>query len=305
MFSVIKNYKYFFIFSGVLVAGSLVLFFTWGLRVGIDFQGGTLAELEFEKMVESKDIQSELLTKGFYDVIVQSVSDKTVIIKTGLIHEGELADFKKTLIEKFGEYKELRYESIGPTISRELVHKAYWQIALVCLGILLYITYSFRKINKAAKKAKVSSWRLGLAAIIALIHDLVITVGFFVILGKFRGVEIDALFITALLTILGFSVHDTIVVFDRIRENLNLFPYKSLEVIIDHSINSTLARSINTTSTLIFVLIALALFGGSTIFNFVLALLVGVTIGTYSSIFIASPLLYVFGRHTEELLKKT
>ncbi len=178
------------------------------------------------------------------------------------------------------------------------MRKAYWQIVLVCLGILFYLAYAFRKITKDGAKTEVSPWRLGLAAIAALIHDILITVGVFVLLGKFGGVEVDSLFVTALLTILGFSVHDTIVVFDRIRENLQVYKYRSLAAIIDYSINSTLARSINTSSTLIFVLIAMLLFGGASVFYFVLALLVGVVVGTYSSIFIASPLLYLWSKKT-------
>lgn len=294
MFSVTKYYKIWFVTSVILPILALVLLFVWGLKPGIDFRGGNLSEVEFNKPENVQDIRQALQSKGFRDVVVQPVTDQKFIIKTETLDESALSNFKKTLVDKFGQYKEDRFESIGPTISKELVSKSYWQIILVCLGILLYISYAFRRISKDSKKGEISSWKLGLAAIIALIHDLLITVGVFVILGKYRGVEIDSLFVTALLTILGFSVHDTIVVFDRIRENLRKYPYKSLQTIIDHSINSTLARSINTSSTLIFVLVAMLLFGGQTIFNFVLALLVGVTTGTYSSIFIASPLLYLW-----------
>lgn len=299
MFSVTKYYKIWFVTSVILPLFALVLLFVWGLEPGIDFRGGNLSEVEFNKSENVQDIRQALLNKGFRDVVVQPVTDQKFIIKTEALDEAALGNFKKTLIDKFGQYKEDRFESIGPTISKELVSKSYWQIILVCLGILLYISYAFRRISKDSKKGEISSWKLGLAAIIALIHDLLITVGVFVILGKYRGVEIDSLFVTALLTILGFSVHDTIVVFDRIRENLRKYPYKSLQTIIDHSINSTLARSINTSSTLIFVLVAMLLFGGQTIFNFVLALLVGVTTGTYSSIFIASPLLYLWQKERQ------
>lgn len=296
MFSVTKYYKTWFVFSGTLMAASIVLLFVWGLRPGIDFRGGSLAELEFTNEVKVPEIRDELLQQDFEDVVIQSTGDKRVIIKTETLEEEEIKTFKKVLQDSFGENKEIRFETIGPTISRELSRRAYWQIALVCLGILLYVAYAFRKIGRDAKRKEVSPWRLGVAAIIALIHDILITVGFFAVLGKAQGVEVDSLFITALLTILGFSVHDTIVVFDRIRENIAAKKFATLAENIDHSINSTLARSINTSSTLIFVLIAMLLFGGPTVFHFVLALLVGVTVGTYSSIFIASPLLYVWSK---------
>lgn len=272
------------------------LVFFWGLRPGIDFRGGTLLELEFQNPVGPSDLRQELLAKGFLEVVVQPAGEKALIIKTGSLNEQEAAEFKAAIAAKFGQSSELRFESIGPTISKELVRKSYWQVILVCLGILFYVAYAFRKVRTLAKRAGLSPWRMGLAAIVALVHDITITIGLFAILGKYRGVEIDPLFITALLTILGFSVHDTIVVFDRIRETLQKHSHKSFATIIDYSVNSTLARSINTSSTLIFVLLALLLFGGETIYHFVLALLVGVTIGTYSSIFIASPLLYLWAR---------
>src|SRR3989344_1711036 len=299
MFSITKHYKIWFTFSGLLMVGSVVLLVMWGLKPGIDFKGGVLTEAAFEKSVNPQEIRQALVDARFEEVIVQPVGDQSVLIKTKPLDTDRVEEFKKTLKEKIGPYQEVQFESIGPVIGRELVRKAYWQIELVTLGIDLYITYAFRKIGKQTKKAKVSPWHLGEAAIIALIHDLLVTVGVFVVLGKFRGVEIDALFITALLTVLGFSIHDTIVVFDRIREYLRVYPYKSLQAIIDYSVNSTMARSINTSSTVIFVLISMLLFGGETIFNFVLALLVGITVGTYSSVFIASPIVYLWHRNRE------
>lgn len=299
MLKIIERSKIWFICSSLLVAVSLALLFVWGLKPGIDFKGGSLSELEFQQSVNPNELREALSQNGFAGVIVQPVSDKIALIKTEHLEQNRLQDLKTIISGKFGQNQELRFESIGPSISRELVRKAYWQIALVVSGILLYIAYAFRNTAGSSKNVKLTSWRMGLSAIVALAHDLAITVGFFVVLGKYRGVEIDSLFITALLTILGFSVHDTIVVFDRIRENLRKYPYKPLQTVIDFSVDSTLARSINTSSTLIFVLVAMLLFGGQTVFNFVLALLVGVTVGTYSSIFIASPLLYYwpkFGR---------
>lgn len=296
MLSIVSTYKIWFTIAAIMMIASLALFFTWGLKVGIDFRGGSLYEVEFADQVDPQALARELEERGISHPIVQPVTDKSVIIKTEVLDEDQKDLVRKLLTETFGTFKENRFESIGPAIGKELARKAYWQIGLVVLGILLYITYSFRQIGRQTRSVKLSAWHLGAASIIALIHDILIPVGVFVLLGRFRGVEVDALFITALLTVLGFSIHDSIVVFDRIRENLLLHPYKSFKSIIDYSINSTLARSINTSATLIFVMIAMLLFGGETVFYFVLALLVGVVAGAYSSIFIASPLLYLWAK---------
>lgn len=195
-----------------------------------------------------------------------------------------LAGLNQAVVSKY--FEELRFDSIGPTIGRELKSKAFYSIILVSLAIILYLAYTFRKISYP-----VESWKYGVSAVIALIHDILIVTGIFSVLGHFLGYQIDSLFVTALLTILGFSVHDTIVTFDRIRENLKHHEDKTFEELINDSINQTIVRSINTSMTAIYVLITIYLFGGHTIRHFVLALVLGVTFGTYSSIFIASPLL--------------
>jgi preprotein translocase subunit SecF len=209
-----------------------------------------------------------------------------LIIRTQPQEKAEHDALLALLSEKYGQITEDQFTSIGPAIGQELAQKALWQLLLVTAGIILYIAYAFRKVTRP-----VSSWRFGWAAIVALVQDLVIVVGVFALLGRFYNVEIDSLFVTALLTVLGFSVHDTIVVFDRIRENLRVRAGEPLSDIINASINQTVIRSINTSLTVIFVLTALLLFGGESIRYFVLALLVGILAGTYSSIFIASPLL--------------
>lgn len=296
MFSVTKTYKIWFTLSAILVLASLVLLFVWGLQLGIEFRGGSLVELEFEQPVVPVEIAQALEGAGYSNVLVQSSSEKIMFIKTEPLGGESLENFKKVLAGKFGPSREVRFESIGPAIGQELLRTAYLQILLVVLGIIFYIAYSFRKVATVAKDAKISSWKLGVAAIVTLLHNLIITVGLFVVLGRFKGVDVDSLFVTALLTVLGFSVHDTIVVFDRFRESLSTHRYKAMDQIIDFSVNSTLARSINTGSALIFMMIAMLFFGGETIFYFILALLVGVLIGTYSSIFIASPILYLWQR---------
>ncbi|MBI4050082.1 MAG: protein translocase subunit SecF [Candidatus Doudnabacteria bacterium] len=297
MISVTRHYKIWFSISAFFIGASIIAIALWGLAPGIDFRGGVQAELTFEREVNSQQITEELQTAGFTGVVVQPVGERGTLIKSAALDEARLAKLKDTLQTKFGGFEEISFESIGPSIGRELTTRAYWQVILVVLGIVFYIAYAFRKIGQLAQNAKIAAWHLGMATIVALIHDIIIPLGLFAILGKYRAVEVDGLFITALLTILGFSVHDTIVVFDRIRENLQKYPHKHLATLIDYSVNSTLARSINTSSTLIFVLIAMLLFGGQTIFYFVLALLVGVTFGTYSSIFIASPILYLWHRN--------
>ncbi|OGE83186.1 MAG: protein-export membrane protein SecF [Candidatus Doudnabacteria bacterium RIFCSPHIGHO2_01_FULL_49_9] len=293
MFSVIKNAKIWFLISGLLVAASIVSVSIWGLRLGIDFHGGTLREIEFAAQRSASEIRDGLDAAGFI-AQVQEVGERSVIIKTEPLTTEEQTRLTSALREKFGDFQEHRFESIGPAIGRELLNRAYWQILLVSLGIVFYVSYSFRKINANAKHFKISPWKLGFATIIALLHDLTIPLGVFAILGHFRGVELDSLFVTALLTILGFSVHDTIVVFDRIRESTLKMPEKNLSEIIDLSVLSTMTRSINTSSTLVFIMFSSLLFGGNTIFYFVLALLIGVIAGTYSSIFIASPILYLW-----------
>ncbi|KKW28748.1 MAG: Protein translocase subunit SecF [Parcubacteria group bacterium GW2011_GWA2_52_8] len=266
MFSVTKYYKVWFAFSGILLVAAIAAVAVWGLHLGIDFVGGSRAEFEFVETPEPGQVRSELAAAGIADALVQSAGENRLVIKTKNLTETEKSTVEAALLEKFGEYQEISFQNVGPTIGRELLNRAYWQIVLVVLGIVLYITYAFRKIGKQMRGGKVKAWHLGVATVIALTHDLMIPVGVFAALGHFRGVEVDSLFITALLTILGFSVHDTIVVFDRVRENLQKHPYLSIQSVIDYSVASTFARSINTSSTLMFVLTALLLFGGQSIF---------------------------------------
>ena len=188
-----------------------------------------------------------------------------------------------------GDFEEKRFESIGPTVGQELKKSAFYQLGLVSLGIILYIAYAFRKVAKP-----ITPWQFGWAAIIALLHDLLVVLGIFSLISHFKGFEIDSMFVTAMLTVLGFSIHDTIVVFDRIRENLKTHAGQSIEFVVNHSITQTLVRSLNTSLTVLFVLLAMLLFGGETIRYFVLALFIGVATGTYSSIFVASPIVVLW-----------
>lgn len=290
MLNFVKYYKFWFLVSGFLLLAGVISIAAFGLKLGIDFKGGTLTQINFSnELPEVSQIRAVLAANGASDAIIQPAGNNSVIIRTGPQEKEQHDKLLAALSEKFGGVKEEQFNSIGPVIGKELRNKAFYQLFLVALGIILYIAYAFRKVSKP-----VSSWRFGIAAIVALIHDLLIVVGVFSLLGKFLGVEVDSLFVTALLTVLGFSVHDTIVVFDRIRESLRIRAGEGFIEIINSSINQTLIRSINTSLTVIFVLTALLLFGGETIRYFVLALLIGIVAGTYSSIFIASPLLIVW-----------
>ncbi len=236
--------------------------------------------------MDSEQLKKTITEQGVEVSQIVSSGENTYIIKTKPLDSKNLTDIKKVLTEKYGNVEERSSQNVGPIIGSELKQKAIYALLFSSLAIVLYITFSFRKIPKPA-----SSLRFGIAAILALIHDILVVVGTFAILGKFLGVGIDTLFVTALLTVIGFSVHDTIVVFDRIRENLIKHTGKKFIDIANLSVIQTLGRSLNTSLTVIFVLTALLLFGGETIRWFVVALLVGIISGTYSSIFNATALL--------------
>lgn len=295
--SISKNYKKFFVLSGVFVLASLILLATFGLKPGIDFVGGSLLHVEFENPVSAPELSGVLAEAGFGDVVAQPSGDREMIIKTRVLNSEEDRPAILSLMrETFGNFEELRFDSIGPVIGKELKSKAKWQSLFVVIGILLYVAYAFRKITESKITKEVNSWRLSFAAIVALVHDVVIVMGVFALLGKFYNVEVDVLFVTALLTTLGFSVNDTIVVFDRLRENMQKQQGYSFAEIVDKSVSESVVRSLNTSFTVLFVLLALVFFGGATTFYFVIALIVGVIVGTYSSIFVASPLLLLWKR---------
>lgn len=302
MIKFVRNRKYSYALSIILLAIALVSLGLWGLKLGLDFTGGSLLQIQFEgAKAETQAIQDALSKLDLGEIKIQSAGDQDYILRFKEIDENKHQAIRTELEKAFplvkaeseGEagasvpaVKERRFESVGPVIGRELRGKAVLAIILASLMIILYLAYAFRKVSKP-----VVSWKYGIAAIIALIHDLLIVTGLFSALGHFFNIEVDSLFITALLTILGFSVHDTIVVFDRIRENLSKHYSNDFEETFDHSINQTLTRSINTSLTTLLVLATMYIFGGRSIANFVLALIVGIVIGTYSSIFVASPIL--------------
>ncbi|OGE68727.1 protein-export membrane protein SecF, partial [Candidatus Daviesbacteria bacterium RIFCSPLOWO2_02_FULL_38_18] len=247
------KYKlWYFLFSlALIIPGSYVLL-TSGLKLGIDFTGGSLLEYRFEKQIALDDLKQ-------YGQITPTLSN-TYIIRSQPKTKEEVGKIKKELETKFGKIEERRQEFVGPVIGRELSQKAFYALTIASLAIVLYIAFSFRKIPKPA-----SPWRFGICAIVALLHDVLLVIGVFALLGKFLGVEVDTLFVTAILTIIGFSVHDTIVVFDRIRENSLKNIGKKFTAVANLAVVQTLGRSLNTSLTVVFVLVALLLFGGETI----------------------------------------
>lgn len=277
------NFLY-FVISFIIILPGLFYLFTSGLKLGIDFTGGALIEYELNSNTE--DLKKAIIENGVEVNSITPSGKNTYILRTKPLEQEQINNLKQALSQKFGSIEERRIENVGPVIGAELSKKAFYALLISSAMIVLYIAFSFRRIPKPT-----SSWRFGIAAVVALIHDVLVVVGVFAILGKFFGVEIDILFVTALLTVIGFSVHDTIVVFDRIRENLLKGAGRKFIDVANLSIIQTLGRSLNTSLTVVFVLTALLLFGGETIKWFVVALLVGIISGTYSSIFNATALL--------------
>jgi len=288
MYNIVKRKNIWFMVSAVFVVASIVSLSIWGLNLGIDFTGGTLMQVSFdEERPITEEVQSSLRILDYGEITAQPAGEFEMNLKLKSLTNDERQIVLANLEESFGGITELTFESIGPTIGQELRSKAIYAIVVALIAIIVYITYAFRK----ASSGPVRSWVYGIGAIVALFHDIIIVTGIFAVLGHFWGIEVNVLFVTALLTILGFSVHDTIVVYDRVRETLRDSGNKSFAEIINISINGTIVRSLNTSITTLFVLLALFLFGGASISWFVLALILGIVLGTYSSIFIAAPLL--------------
>ena len=289
MWPLIQKRKYAYWFSGILVVLSIAALSQWGLRLGIDFKGGTLMEVAYPegKVPVITDARTSLEGLGMSSLTLQPTGDRGIIIRY-LASDESLNEKVLEELKKFDESVELvRVDFIGASVSQQIKSNAMKALATAIVGIALYIAWAFRKVSYP-----VSSWYYGVMANVALFHDLIITIGIFSVLGHFYGVEIDASFIAALLTILGFSVHDTIVVYDRVRENLMRSRVKeNFESVVNRSLNETIARSFNTSFTVIIVLLAITIYGGESIRYFSLALLVGIVAGTYSSIYVAAALL--------------
>ncbi|MEK7629127.1 MAG: protein translocase subunit SecF [Patescibacteria group bacterium] len=286
MLAIIPNRKIYLSISALLVVLSILPIIFWGLKFGIDFTGGSQWEVEFKNVRPSnEEVLKSLVFYKLENPILQPTDDKGLILKFRTVNEATHEAMKQDLNTTF-PIEEKKFDSIGPVIGKELQVKSIKAVAYVLTLIVAYIAWAFRKVSKP-----VASWKYGIIAIIALVHDVTIPMGVFAVLGHFYGIEVDSYFVTAILTILGFSVHDTIVVFDRIRENLRKNASEGFSVTINNSVNQTFARSINTSFTVFLVLLASYFLGGESTKNLSLVLLIGVFFGTYSSIFLASPIL--------------
>ncbi|MFA6354324.1 MAG: protein translocase subunit SecF [Candidatus Paceibacterota bacterium] len=294
MIDLIRRKYLFLSVSGVLVAAAIFSILVFGFREGVDFKGGTLWQIKInDQSVTTEDVTAIIqpeISKIGEAKINRDISSDSFLARLPVLNETEHQKLIEILKAKFPKAEELSFQSIGPSVGAALRKNAFISIALVLIGISLYIAYSFRKVSRP-----ISSWKYGFVTLISLFHDIAIPAGLLAILGHFGTVEIDGNFVVALLVIMGFSVHDTIVVFDRIRENLYNDKGKSdFGQVINTSVNQTIARSINTSLTLVLVLLALFFAGPINLKYFILTLLIGVVMGTYSSIFVASPALYIW-----------
>ncbi|MHC1785009.1 MAG: protein translocase subunit SecF [Anaerolineaceae bacterium] len=283
-----KRY-WFFLLSLVIIIPGMIGLAIWGLPFSIDFTSGSMLELKFNTGIAPQPAEVIAIYEhyGFSDPRVQTSGDDTVIVRSKEMDE----ETKAKIVAELGKFSNsetsiLRFDTVGPTVGQEVTNRAALAILLAAIGILAYITFAFRGVPHA--------YRYGITAIIAMLHDVAVVITVQVFLSHFLGWEVDSLFLTALMTVIGFSVHDTIVVFDRIRENTNIYRRLPFEEVVNHSILQTLARSINTTLTVLLTLLALVLFGGVTIRHFVTILLIGMASGAYSSIFNASQMLVVW-----------
>lgn len=280
---------WFFVLSGIIILPGIISLLLYGLKLSIDFTGGTL--LEYKVSVNNREELRQAI--GSIEGVEVSTISQTVansyLIKTKPLEPEKIQSVKQALTKKYTNVVEERVESVGPIVGNETTKNAFIAVIIASIMIIIYLAIAFRKVPKPT-----SGWRFGVTAVLALLHDVLLVVGIFSILGHILGVEIDVLFVTAILTIIGFSVHDTIVVFDRIRENLPKHLSKKFIDVANISITQTLARSLNTSLTVVLVLLALLLFGGESIRWFVVALLIGIISGTYSSIFNATALLVLW-----------
>ncbi|MBL7057894.1 protein translocase subunit SecF [Patescibacteria group bacterium] len=307
MLKIIDNKKIFLIISSVLVITSIIVLSVFGLKLGVDFVGGSLLEVKYINTRPEINVVKESLAKlNINDLTIKAAGEKSIILKFRNIdedtHQAILHVLNNNTLgintdsengsEKIVE--ELSYDSVGPSIGEELKEKSIRAIFWVLITIVLFVAWAFKKVTRP-----ISSWKYGIVAIITLFHDIIILCGTFSILGIIAGMEVGVSFVAALLTILGYSVNDTIVVFDRLRENLPKYNLAFKDT-VNESVNQTIRRSINTSITTILALLCVFIWGGTTTQSFILALIVGISIGTYSSIFLASPLLVVWNEHQKK-----
>lgn len=294
-----KHRKIYFAFSGILIIASIIALLVFGLKPGIDFTGGSILEIEYAgERISNEEVLEKLKEFNLGNIYIQQTGEKGIIIRMKdideemhqqilavLTQETVLDEETGTLNINMGLAQEIRFESVGPVIGQELKDKTKIVVVVALLSMIIYIAWAFRRVQRPLR-----SWQYGIASVLALFHDILIPLGIFAILGRFYGIEISIPVITALLAVLGYSINNTVVVFDRIRENL-LTRGDTFQETIDISLNQTLARQINTSLTTLFVAGAIFFLGGETLKYFALALILGICAGTYSSIFLAGPIL--------------
>ncbi len=275
MIKVVEKRKLWYIISALVIIPGLISLFTQGLNLSIDFTGGNITAISVDKDVTTAQVREVVKNQGLTDKYIQESEDGVFLIRTEVLSEEKNSEFLKALNEQLDGTTLLRSEKVGPTIGAELTRKALIALTIASVLMVLYISWRFE-------------FKQGVAAIIAILHDVFVTLGIVSLLQ----IEVDSAFVAAILTIVGYSINDTIIIFDRIRENMHMKKGFKMDELINLSILQTLTRSINTVLTVLFVLVTMYLFGGTTIKNFVLALIIGVVSGAYSSIFVASPVWY-------------
>jgi preprotein translocase subunit SecF len=288
MFNIIGKRFWFLLISEAVILIGIIALGVFGLKPGIEFSSGSLLTVSFEQPVDQAELRQELVNLGYPNVIIQRTGGGDFFIRTQELTAPEKTALEDALTAKFGPLTEKEFNSVSPMVAAETTHNAAIAVAVAAVGILLYITWAFRRMPRP--------FHYGVCSIIALVHDVLVVLGVFAILGAIFGWEINLMFITGVLAVIGYSINDTVVIFDRIRENLSKGISPNFEAVVNTSLVETMSRSLNTVLTTLFVVVALALFVGASIQNFAVVLLIGIISGTYSSICIASPLLLVWER---------
>ena len=288
MFDIIGKRFWFFLISGVVIFTSIISLLTFGLKSGIEFSSGSMLTVDFEQEVKQSQLKQELIDLGYTNVIIQRTGAGDFIIRTRELSSKDKTQLGDALTARFGSLTEPEFSSVSPMIATETARTAALAVAVAAVGILLYVTWAFRRMP--------NPFHYGTCAIIALAHDALIALGIFSILGGILNWEINLMFITGILAVIGYSVNNTVVIFDRIRENLKMGVSNDFEIVVNNSLVETLGRSLNTSLTTLIVVLVLLLFVGATIQNFVAVLIIGIITGTFSSIAIAPSLLVVWDK---------
>lgn len=286
MFDIIGNRLRFFLVAAVVVLACAVFLATYGLKAGVEFSSGSMMTVGFEKTVEQADLKTELVDLGYAGALIQQIGDDDFLIRLPQLSVSEKTELQEGLVVALGNLQVKEFDVVSPMVAGETTRNAAIAVSVAALGILLYIAWAFRRMP--------NPFRYGACAIVALLHDTLVALGVFAILGGILGWEINLMFVTGILAVIGYSVNNTVVVFDRIRENLTRNERYSFGTVVNSSLVETISRSLNTSLTTLFVVIALLLFVGPAIQNFAVVLLVGIIAGTYSSLFIAPGLLVVW-----------